>query len=114
MQIRLYLDEHVPTDLARHLRRLGYDVLTTSEALRASRRVPDEDQMTFAAREGRAIISFNSRDFVPLDVEWKSQGREHFGIILSSKLSLPALCARVEAHLEQYTAEQHHDLLLWC
>lgn len=114
MDIRLYLDEHVPKELAPHLRRLGYDVLTTAEAGRASQMIEDEDQLAFAARTGRVILSFNHLDFAPLDAEWKAEGREHAGIMLSPKLDASPLCRRVEAHLRRYTAEQHHNLLLWC
>ena len=95
MNIRLYLDEHIDPDLAHHLQRLGYDVLSAAEAGRAGLRIPDEEQLA-------------------LDAEWKAAGREHAGIILSPELALSPLCRRVEAHLQRYTADQHHNLHLWC
>ena len=48
MSGRLYSNENVPLGLVLKLRELGYDVLTTHEALQANRRVPDEEVLTFA------------------------------------------------------------------
>ena len=46
------------------LRRLGYDILTTEEAGKAGQRVPDEEVLRFASREGRAVLTLNRRDFI--------------------------------------------------
>ena len=54
---RLYLDEDVDPLLARILADRGFDVLTTRDARRIAAR--DEDQLAFAAREGRAILTHN-------------------------------------------------------
>lgn len=113
MAIALYLDEHIPADLAAHLRRLGYDVLTTGEAGRADKGLDDEDQLLFAAGQGRALLSFNHCDFAPMDTAWKEQGRAHAGIILCPQVSLSELVRRVQRHVQRVTAEQQHDLLLW-
>src|SRR5690348_6310955 len=59
--VRLYLDRHVMTQLAVDLRGRGYDVMTTQEAARDT--ASDEDQLVFATAEGRAILTFNIRDF---------------------------------------------------
>ena len=112
MEIRLYLDEHVPEQLAPYLRRRSYDVQTTSQAGRASQKVDDEEQLRFATREGRVILMFNHRDFAPLDAEWKARGHQHAGIIMSPRLEPGQLCRRVEAHLRRHTAEEHYNLLL--
>jgi predicted nuclease of predicted toxin-antitoxin system len=114
MVIRLYLDEHVRIELVPHLRRHGYDVLTTAEAGRANQGISDESQLQFAAEQGRIILTNNQRDFAPLDAAWKAQGREHAGIILYALMPPGELCRRVEAHLQRYTAEEHYNLLLWC
>jgi hypothetical protein len=114
MDIRLYLDEHVDPDLARYLRRLRYDVLTAAEAGRAGQRIPDEEQLIFAAGQGRAVLTYDSTDYTALDVGWKAGGREHAGIILCLELPIGILCRRVEAHLKRYSAEEQHNLLLWC
>lgn len=114
MRIRLFTDEHVDPDLAVHLRRAGYEVLTALEAGRAGRGIPDEEQLVFAADQGRALLTYNARDFTRLDASWKEAGRPHSGIIVCPELTISPLCARVEAHLSRYSAEEHHNLLLWC
>ena len=62
--IRLYLDEMIPVTLAVVLRQYGYDVLAAKEANMYSE--SDENQLAFAASKGRAIITFNIKDFVLL------------------------------------------------
>ena len=62
MAIRLYFDEDSMNHfLAIALRGQGVDVLTAFEAGLIS--VSDEEQLTFAAAQGRSIYSFNARDF---------------------------------------------------
>jgi hypothetical protein len=58
---RLYFDRHIMARLAIDLRSRGYDVLTTEEA--GLDTATDEQQLTFAAGERRAILTFNIRDF---------------------------------------------------
>jgi predicted nuclease of predicted toxin-antitoxin system len=62
--VRLYFDRHIIARLAEDLRSRGYDVLTTEEAGLDS--ATDEQQLTFATNEKRAILTFNIRDFAPL------------------------------------------------
>ena len=114
MVIRLFLDEHIDVRLAVYLEARGYDVLTTVGAGRAGQQISDEEQLAFAAESGRVILTRDYDDFPNLDAEWKTQQKEHAGILLCPPLSLGQMCSRVEAHLQRYTAEQHHNLLLWC
>src|SRR5947208_13192684 len=82
--VRLYLDRHIMARLAVDLRGRGYDVLTTEEAGKDT--ASDEDQLAFATTEGRAILTFNIRDFAPLHEQWQAAGRPHAGIIVSQQL----------------------------
>ena len=82
--VRLYFDRHIVARLALDLRSRGFDVLTTEEA--GLDTAPDEEQLAFATRERRAILTFNLRDFAPLHAEWLSAGRSHAGIIVSRQL----------------------------
>jgi predicted nuclease of predicted toxin-antitoxin system len=59
----LFLDEHIPIDLAELLTKDGFDVLTARDAARANRRKSDEDQLAFATEERRVLVTFNARDF---------------------------------------------------
>ena len=54
--LRYHLDEHL-AELAEPLRQRGIDALTTQEAGRAGRKVPDWDQLAYAASLGRVIVT---------------------------------------------------------
>ena len=85
--MKLYLDEMISPTVARALRDRGYDTVAAAErdALGAS----DAGQLARAISEGRALVTYNVRDFVPLAKAAAAAGREHFGIILISYRSLP-------------------------
>lgn len=58
--------------LVRALRALGIEVLTTFEAGRL--RSSDEEQLAFAALEGRAIYTANQADYARLHDRWMNPG----------------------------------------
>jgi hypothetical protein len=62
--IRFHLDEHVDVAIAGALRRYGIDVTTTVEAGLLS--VPDDDQLSYGAREGRMVVTHDD-DLLALD-----------------------------------------------
>ncbi len=82
--VPLYFDRHIMARLASDLRNRGYDVMTTEEASLDT--ATDEQQLAFATGEGRAILTFNIRDFAPLHTQWLAAGRSHAGIIVSRQL----------------------------
>lgn len=112
--IRLYTDEMVDAALAVELRRRGFDAESCQEAGQSNRGVPDPQQLAYAARQGRAIFTFNTGDFIRLDAAWKATGQQHAGIIVSPYVSdLGELLRRVIGHLDRYTPTQQHDVVLW-
>jgi hypothetical protein len=42
------------------------DLLTAYEAVRAKQSIPDRGVLEFGIRQGRAVLTFNRRDFKPL------------------------------------------------
>jgi predicted nuclease of predicted toxin-antitoxin system len=82
--VRLYLDRHIMARLAADMRGQGYDVRTTEEA--GLDTAPDEDQLAWATAEGRAIFTYNIRDFAPLHAQWLAAGRSHAGIVVSRQM----------------------------
>ena len=66
MEIRYHLDEHVHPAVAAGLRQRGVDIKTTVEAGLTS--TSDEDQLAFAAGEGRVFVT-RDRHFLVLDSE---------------------------------------------
>jgi hypothetical protein len=63
---RLYSNENFPLPVVTALRSLGHDVLTTLEAGMSGQAVPDDEVLSFATTEGRALLTLNRRHFVRL------------------------------------------------
>jgi hypothetical protein len=114
LSFKLYTDEDVNSNLAVALRRRGYDVLSYLEAGRCNQNISDAEQFAFATEQGRTILTFNVRDYVPLDRQWKATGRLHAGIIVSARIDAAGeLIRRVELHILTYDAATHYNQLLW-
>lgn len=79
--VRLYADEQFPFPVVQRLRLLGYDMLTAQQAGQANQRIPDDQVLSFAAADQRAVITQNRRDFIRLH----NQSLTHAGIIVCSK-----------------------------
>jgi predicted nuclease of predicted toxin-antitoxin system len=77
----LYADENVPLRVVEELRRLGVDVLTALEDGRANQSVTDQAILDRATELGRAILTFNRRDFKRLHL----QVADHAGIIICTE-----------------------------
>ena len=111
--IRLYLDRHIKLRLADDLRARGFDVLSTQEA--AMDTASDDEQLALAANQGRAILTFNIRDFAPLHEQWTIAGRPHAGIIVSQQLGsrqYGVLLSRTLRLLETMTADELRNNLV--
>ncbi len=78
---RIYADEQYPLPVVEFLRPLGHDVLTVQEAGNAGLGIPDEDVLTFAVRDERAVLTLNRGDFIRLH---RSQP-DHAGIIICTQ-----------------------------
>ena len=106
MRVRLCLDEDSARhSLARELRVRGADISTAQEAGMAGR--TDEDQLEWAAANGRTLYSFNRGDFYRLHTLWLRGGRFHSGIILSRQdLSLGEQMRRLLRLINRLTPEE--------
>jgi hypothetical protein len=71
--IRFFFDQHIPSAVARGLRRRGVDVLTAQEVSRCG--LPDPDQLQFATAEQRVVMTFDP-DYLALH----TNGVAHAGI----------------------------------
>jgi hypothetical protein len=112
--VKLYSDEDVDPALALGLRQDGYDALSSHEAGRTNQKISDEDQLIYAVQQGRAILSFNTADFIKLDREWKAAGKRHYGIIVSLRINdVGELLRRVKKHLDTVSPAQQENILLW-
>ncbi|MEW5720055.1 MAG: DUF5615 family PIN-like protein, partial [Chloroflexota bacterium] len=82
--IRLYLDEDVHRRVAVALRLRHFDVVSAHEVGRWG--LSDEEQLTLAAAEGRALFTFNPPDYLRLHLNWLQLGKDHSGITVSDQL----------------------------
>lgn len=78
---RLYADEDFSYPVVTRLRQLGHDILTAQEAGQANQRVADHVVLAYASEQGRAVLSFNRRDFIRLHRDVSS----HAGIVVCSR-----------------------------
>lgn len=88
MSYPLLLDEMFSDTIAGQLRGKGHDVLAVvaDPALVA---LPDEQILAHAARTGRALVTANIKDFIPLDTRYRAASRQHAGLILVSAKTFP-------------------------
>ena len=110
--IRLFTDEMINPRLAsRHGQ--GYDIETSQRAGRSNLRISDDAQLAYATQQGRAIFTFNAREFTDRDRRWKAQGRRHAGIVVSEQITdLDELIRRVKQHLDTVSPSEQDDKLL--
>lgn len=86
--MRILTDEMWDPEIARQLRRRGYDVVAVSER-QELRTMSDALLFALARSEGRAIVTENVRDFRPLARQTIAAGGAHHGLILSDNRRLP-------------------------
>ncbi len=92
-KIKLYLNENIHIRVAKPLIRRGFDVVTTDESGRKGQN--DFQQLEFATKQKRAVVSFNIKDFAVLHKEFKEAGKEHYGIIVSKQIPIGELLKRL-------------------
>lgn len=107
MRFKFYANENVTLELVEMLRQLGHDVLTSYEAGNANQCIPDDQVLTTATTEGRAILTFNRDDFLALH----RSGVDHSGIVVCKDDSTIRELGKV---LHDYLATQEtlHNRLL--
>lgn len=84
--MRLLLDEDYSAEIANGLQDAAHDVVTVEEV--GLRAIADDDLLRFAAREGRALLTNNVRDFAPLARRFAAAGESHSGIVFTSDASM--------------------------
>jgi predicted nuclease of predicted toxin-antitoxin system len=78
--VKFYLDEDLSPRIAEWLRKRGIDAVSVFEV--GNVQISDREQLAYAAREGRCLVTRNVRHFVVLSQEAVRRQEPHAGIIL--------------------------------
>jgi predicted nuclease of predicted toxin-antitoxin system len=78
--VRFYLDEDLSPQIAVALRGRGIDAASAHEV--GNQGLTDREQLAFAARHRRCLVTGNARDFVPLAKQAVLNGDPLAGIVL--------------------------------
>jgi Domain of unknown function (DUF5615) len=103
----LYADEDFDFRVVVELRLFGHDVLTVQEAGQANQRIGDADVLAFAIGQGRAVLTFNRRDFINLH---RLMGHHHGIVACTRDRDTPGLASRI--HQEILARPSLQDQLL--
>ena len=106
---KLLLDEQIWVHLATLLREQGFDVYHVSEV--GLDHTPDPEILRVAAEKRQAVVTFNTKDFVPLFEDYFETGKEHYGIVVSDQIAQGELQKRVSALLNSVTAEDLKNMI---
>jgi len=109
--IRLYLDEDVHRRVATALRLRHFDVISAHEVRHWG--FGDEEQLVYAAMEGRAIFTYNTADYLHLHLAWLQRGQAHHGIIVSDQLPISETVRRLLNLLNRVTADEMLNDMRW-
>lgn len=78
--MRYYLDEDLSPRVAERLRQKGLDATSSHEESR--NQASDQDQLRWAASEGRCLVSRNRDDFIHLTVAAFENQEPHAGVLI--------------------------------
>ena len=112
--MKFYLDEDISPRVSEILRKRGVDAVSAHEA--DMPQACDSEQLSFAAAEGRAMVTRNRDDFITLTVQFFDDLKPHKGLIIVphtipgfdfSKLAslLAKFSKEYPENLEPYTIE---------
>ena len=105
--IELYLDEDVDVLIAELLRGRGFSVTNTRDAGQLG--CTDDEQLAYAVRERKTLVTHNRAHFEALAREYLDEGRAHSGIILAGRNPPYEIVRRLLLILNHVTADEIRD-----
>lgn len=110
-KIKLYIDEDLTDRLAVSLRSRGYDVVSAHEI--NMRGKTDKEQLEYAIKYNRVILTGNIKHFVNLQREFYKKGLSHNGIVVTNHLPLKELIRRITKFLNENRSHEIKNRLDW-
>ena len=106
--MKLYLDEDISYKVAEILRKWGIDAVSAHETgmLGGS----DEEQLSFSASEGRAMVTRNRDDFITLTVQFFEALKPHKGLIIVPHTIPGSEFSKLAALLGKFSKDYPQDL----
>ena len=105
--ISLYMDEDSAyRRLPALLRAEGFDAISASELGHTGSEWDDEKHLTYAAENQRAVLTHNTRHFIPLSQKWEWEARDHYGIIVSAQVGIGEVLRRLLRLLDSVTKDE--------
>ncbi|MBW1809418.1 MAG: DUF5615 family PIN-like protein [Deltaproteobacteria bacterium] len=106
--MRFYLDEDLSPKIAAALRSKGIDATSAHEA--GNTQISDFEQLAYAAKEGRCLVTRNARHFLALSREAVNRQQPHAGILLCSPRLSGAEFRSITNSLVQLSKQYPHGL----
>ena len=104
--MKFYLDEDLAPAIASTLRQRGVDAVSAHDV--GNLELGDQEQLAFATRQGRCLVTGNARDFRLLGQDAVAHQRAHAGIVLCPpkihSLGIGAVVNALIKIAEQYPA----------
>jgi predicted nuclease of predicted toxin-antitoxin system len=107
----IYLDEDVPIVVAELFRAHGFKAVTAREAGQLGRE--DREQLAYATSHSMVLLSHNRVDYEILAQEYYEAGMHHKGMILAVQHSPYELARKVLRILDNFTADEIEDIVLY-
>jgi predicted nuclease of predicted toxin-antitoxin system len=110
-KIRLYIDEDLSDRVAVALRSKGFDAISAHEV--NMRGKTDKEQLDYAIKNNRIILTRNTKHFINLQREYHKEGLPHNGILVTDYLSLKELIRRLTRFLNEKDPSDISNTLDW-
>ena len=106
--MKLCLDEDISPRVSEILKKMGMDAVSAHETsmLEAS----DEQQLSYAAAEGRAMVTRNRDDFITLTVQFFEALKPHKGLIILPHTIPGFEFSKLAAPLVKFSKNYPHGL----
>ncbi len=80
--MKFYIDEDISPKIAEILRDNNIDAVSAHEVGRSGTGITDEEQLAYAATEGRCLVTYNGRHYITLTSKFFEKEWKHAGIVI--------------------------------